>query len=65
MLELHQASFVLWFLAMSVHVLSHLGETARLSTKDWTTPSPSPGCRIWFTAPPLGLSMAMGLLLRW
>jgi hypothetical protein len=35
MLLLHQASFVLWFGCMSIHVLGHIGETARLSTKDW------------------------------
>lgn len=36
LLQLHQVSFVLWFLAMTVHVVSHLAETARLSTKDWS-----------------------------
>ena len=34
-LQAHQASFVLWFVLMTVHVLSHVGDTARLSTKDW------------------------------
>jgi hypothetical protein len=36
MLQLHQASFILWFVVMAVHVLGHLGDMARLSTKDWT-----------------------------
>jgi hypothetical protein len=31
----HRASFVLWFLAMTVHVLGHLGETVRLAPRDW------------------------------
>jgi hypothetical protein len=35
MLQLHQASFVLWFGAMSVHVLGHLSETLRLAPRDW------------------------------
>jgi hypothetical protein len=35
MLQLHQASFILWFILMTVHVLGHLGDMARLSTKDW------------------------------
>lgn len=35
MLQLHQASFILWFILMTVHVLGHLGDVARLSTKDW------------------------------
>jgi cytochrome c biogenesis protein CcdA len=34
-LLLHQASFVLWFACMSIHVLGHIKETARLSTQDW------------------------------
>lgn len=32
---LHKASFVLWFGAMTLHVLGHLGETARLGPRDW------------------------------
>lgn len=35
-LLLHRASFILWFAAMTVHVLGHLGDTARLATRDWT-----------------------------
>lgn len=35
-LQLHQASFVLWFLVMTIHVLGHVGDTARLATKDWS-----------------------------
>jgi hypothetical protein len=31
----HQASFVLWFGAMTIHVLGHFKETISLSTKDW------------------------------
>jgi hypothetical protein len=35
LLFVHKASFVLWFAAMTVHVLGHLVETARLAPKDW------------------------------
>jgi hypothetical protein len=35
MLLLHQASFVVWFGCMTIHVLGHVRETAQLSTKDW------------------------------
>lgn len=35
MLLLHQASFVLWFACMTIHVVGHFKETAQLSTKDW------------------------------
>ena len=32
MLLLHQASFVVWFACMTIHVLGHIKETAQLST---------------------------------
>ena len=32
---LHKASFVVWFGCMTIHVLGHFKETAKLSTKDW------------------------------
>jgi hypothetical protein len=35
MLLLHKASFVLWFAAMTIHVLGHLVETARVAPLDW------------------------------
>ena len=35
LLQLHQASFVLWFLVMTIHVLGHLGDTVRLALLDW------------------------------
>jgi len=36
-LLLHKASFVLWFVAMTIHVLGHFGETLRISTRDWSS----------------------------
>jgi hypothetical protein len=36
LLQLHQASFILWFALMTVHVVGHLGDLARVSTKDWS-----------------------------
>ena len=35
LLFVHKASFVLWFIAMTVHVLGHLAEVARLAPRDW------------------------------
>jgi len=35
LLFVHKASFVLWFFAMTVHVLAHLAETARVAPRDW------------------------------
>jgi hypothetical protein len=34
-LFLHKATFVLWFGAMTLHVLSHLADTARLAPRDF------------------------------
>lgn len=31
----HKASFVLWFIVMTIHVLGHIVETASLAPKDW------------------------------
>jgi len=33
---LHKATFILWFGAMTVHVLGHLVDTYRLAPRDWT-----------------------------
>ncbi len=38
-LFVHKASFVLWFGAMTIHVLGHLSETARLAIRDWAGPT--------------------------
>ena len=35
MLRLHQISFVLWFGAMTLHVVGHIAETARVAPRDW------------------------------
>ena len=35
LLSWHKASFVLWFVAMTIHVLAHVVDTARLAPRDW------------------------------
>ena len=35
LLFVHKATFVLWFAAMTVHVLGHLVETAQVAPRDW------------------------------
>ena len=35
LLKVHKVSFVLWFGAMTIHVLGHLGEVLRLAPQDW------------------------------
>ncbi len=49
MLTVHKASFVLWFAAMTVHVVAHVIETAQLGARDWMPQRDSCHCR-W--APP-------------
>ncbi len=36
LLFVHKVSFVLWFAAMTVHVLGHVRDTARLAPRDWS-----------------------------
>ena len=49
LMKVHKASFVLWFGAMTIHVLGHLGEVVRLAPRDWMrrararSPGPVPG----------------------
>jgi hypothetical protein len=38
--QLHKASFILWFVAMTIHVLGHLLETPRLAFADWARSAP-------------------------
>jgi hypothetical protein len=35
LLKVHKAGFVLWFGAMTIHVLGHLAEVFRLAPRDW------------------------------
>jgi len=63
LLFVHKASFVLWFVAMAVHVLGHLLDTARLAPLDfyWRTRQQvaGAGLRQWA----LAASIALGALL--
>jgi hypothetical protein len=34
---LHKVSFILWFAVMTIHVLGHIFDTARLAPLDWTS----------------------------
>jgi hypothetical protein len=36
--QLHKLTFIAWFLVMTVHVLGHIVETARVAPRDWTVP---------------------------
>ncbi len=65
-LLLHKASFVLWFCAMAVHVLSHLLDTARLAPRDyyWRTRRhlAGAGLRQWTLAAALAVGFLLGSL---
>jgi hypothetical protein len=39
LLTIHKASFILWIMAMTVHVLGHLPETVRIGLPDWVRSS--------------------------
>lgn len=67
MLFLHKASFVIWFAAMSVHVLGHLLEVLKIGPRDWL-PRPAAtevvagtGPRRWTTAAVLVIAGFIGV----
>jgi hypothetical protein len=66
LLRLHQVSFVVWFAAMTVHVLGHLLETARLAPRDfyWRTRGQvrGAGLRQWAVAASLVLGVILAAL---
>ena len=63
MLRLHQLSFIAWFGAMTIHVLGHVVETARVAPRDWMRRTrhqvDGAGARQWAVA----ISLALGLVL--
>ncbi len=60
-LFLHKASFVLWFGAMTVHVLGHLAETYRLAPRDWVPSQSLPGTVLRRAAVVASLVAGVGL----
>jgi len=67
LLFLHKASFVLWFGAMTIHVISHLADTARLAPRDYMRRTrrevAGAGLRQWSIAASVVLGMMLGFLL--
>jgi len=63
MLQLHRISFILWFGAMTIHVLGHIVETARFAPRDWMRrtrrQADGAGARQWA----LAVSLVLGLVL--
>jgi hypothetical protein len=67
LLTVHKASFVLWFGAMTIHVLSHLAEVARVAPRDWLRRTrrdvSGAGMRQWLIAASLVAGAVLGVLL--
>ncbi len=67
MLFLHQASFVMWFFAMTVHVLGHIVETTNLAPRDFYARTRrqvrGAGLRQWTLAAALAVGFLLGSLL--
>ena len=67
LLKVHKASFVLWFGAMTIHVLAHLGEVFRLAPRDWLRRTrrevTGAGTRQWLVAASLLAGVMLGFLL--
>ena len=64
-LFLHKATFVLWFGAMTVHVLGHLRDTYRLAPRDWVParqPIPFAGLRRAGVIASIVAGVGLGLL---
>lgn len=66
LLKVHKASFVLWFGAMTIHVLGHLGEVFRLAPRDWLRRTrrdvTGAGPRQWLIAASLVVGVLLGFL---
>ena len=66
-LFLHRATFIVWFAAMTVHVLGYALETARLAPRDWARRAHRDvsGARLrqWAVAGSVAVGVPLGLLL--
>jgi hypothetical protein len=67
MLFVHKASFVLWFGVMTLHVLAHVSDTARLAPADLVAATRrqvrGAGARLWTLAATLVLGVLLGIVM--
>lgn len=67
LLFLHKASFVLWFGAMTIHVICHVADTARLAPRDYMRRTrrevAGAGARQWTVIASVVLGVMLGFLL--
>ncbi|MGO9198240.1 MAG: hypothetical protein ACLQK4_14065 [Acidimicrobiales bacterium] len=65
MMFVHKASFVLWFGAMTIHVIGHIVETARLAPRDWSARTrrdiAGAGARQWLVVVSLAAGLVLGI----
>ena len=63
---LHRATFVAWFAVMVIHVLGHLGETARVAPRDWLARTrrrvDGATSRQWVLSASLAAGLVLGLM---
>lgn len=66
-LEVHKASFVLWFGATAVHVLGHLADTLQLAPMDWVRRTrrqlPGASMRQWIVTVSVAVGFPLGVVL--
>ncbi len=64
---IHKASFVLWFGAMTIHVLGHIGDTARLAPMDFVRRTRSQvagaSARQWLIVASLVVGVVLGAVM--
>lgn len=67
LLQIHQATFLLWFAVTAVHVLGHLAETVKLAPLDWVRATrrqvDGASARQWILVIGLALGLVMALWL--
>ncbi len=64
LIDLHKASFILWFVAMTVHVVGHLLDTPRLAVADYRSGrGASAAAGVWLRRLTTVLTLATGLVL--
>lgn len=64
LIDLHKASFILWFVAMTVHVFGHILDTPALATTDYrSTPGAEPVSGAWLRRLAIGATLVTGIVL--
>jgi hypothetical protein len=66
LIDMHKASFILWFVAMTVHVVGHFLDTPRLAVADYRSgPGAGTDAGVWWRRLATVLTLAAGLMLAY